>query len=108
MMKGFSEGEEARQKLLKKRRIHHSWLEKKDLAYYKTTGFWWVLFLEHQGVYCFLCRKHKTLDTQNNAAVFSSSPGTRYQTEVLQEHAVTNMHKAAIEAEMNQRVSVFQ
>ena len=36
--KEFSEGVEARQKLLKKRMMHHSWLEEEDLAYCKTTG----------------------------------------------------------------------
>ena len=105
--KVFSEEEEARQKLLKKRRMHHSWLEEKDLSYCKTTGIWWLIFSENQGIFCFLCRKHKTLNTQNSAAVFSSSPGTRYLKEALQEHEATKMHKAAVEAEMNQRVSLF-
>ena len=105
--KEFSEEEEARQKLSKKRRMHHSWLEEKDLSYCKTTGIWWLIFSENQGVFCFLCRKHKTLNTQNSAAVFSSSPGTRYRKEALREHAATKVHKAAVEAEMNQRVSLF-
>ena len=105
--KEFSKEEEARQKLLKKRRMHHSWLEEKDLLYCKTTGIWWLIFSENQGVFCFLCRKHKTRNTQNSAAVFSSSPGTRYRKEALREHTATKMHKAAVEAEMNQRVSLF-
>jgi len=41
--KDFSEEEEARQKL-KKRRFHHSWVEERELAYDKTTGIWWLLF----------------------------------------------------------------
>lgn len=73
----FSEEDEIRQKLLKKRRMHHSWLEEKDLAYCKTTGIWWLLFSEKPGVFCFLCRKHKTLNIQDSAAVFSSTPRTR-------------------------------
>jgi len=104
--KEFSGEEEARQKLLKKR-MHHSWLEEKDLTYCKTTGIWWLLFSENQGVFCFLCRKHKALNTQNSATVFSSTSSTRYRKEALREHAATKMHKAAIETEMNQRVSVF-
>ena len=85
--KEFSKEEEARQKLLKKRRIHHSWLEENDLSYYKTTGIWWLIFSENQGVSCFLCRKHRK--------------------EVLREHAATKMHKAAVDSEMNQGVSLF-
>lgn len=56
--KDFSDEEEARQKLLKKRRMHHSWLEEKDLSYYKTMGIWRLIFSENQGIFCFLCRKH--------------------------------------------------
>ena len=37
--KEFSDEEEARQKLLKKRRMHHSWQEEKDLSYCKPRGF---------------------------------------------------------------------
>ena len=85
--KEFSKEEEARQKLLKKRRMHHSWLEEKDLSYCKTTGIWWLIFSENQGVFCFLCRKHRK--------------------EALREHAATKMHKAAVDSEMNQRVSLF-
>ena len=33
---------------------------------------------------------------------------TRYRKEALREHAATKIHKAAIEAKMNQRVSLFQ
>lgn len=87
----FSGEEEARQKLLKKR-MCHSWLEEKDLTYCKATRIWW---------------KHKTLNTQNSATVFSITPSTRYRKEDLREHAATKMHKAAIETEMNQRVSPF-
>ena len=56
----------------------------------------------------FFVKKHKTHNTQNSAEVFSSSPVTRYRKEALREHAATKIHKAAIEAEMNQRVSLFQ
>ena len=42
--KDFSEEEEARQKKLKKRRFHHSWVEERELAYDNTTGIWWLLF----------------------------------------------------------------
>ena len=43
----FSEGEKARQKLLKKTRMHHKWLKGKDLVYCKTIGIWWLLFSEN-------------------------------------------------------------
>ena len=56
----------------------------------------------------FFVKKHKTHNTQNSAEVFSSSPVTRYRKEALREHAATKFHKAAIEAEMNQRVSLFK
>ena len=77
--------------------MHHNWLEEKDLAYCKTSGIWWLLFSENQAVFCFLVQKHKSLNTQNIAAVFSSGPGTRYWKKALREHAATKMHKAAIE-----------
>ena len=105
--KDFSEEEEARQKKLKKRRFHHSWVEERELAYDKTTGIWWLLFSENQGMFCFLCCKHKTLNTQNNAAVFSTTPSKRYRKEAIREHSSAKMHQAAVEAEMNQRVSMF-
>ena len=105
--KDFSEEEEARQKKLKKRRFHHSWVEERELAYDKTTGIWRLLFSENQDMFCFLCCKHKTLNTQNNAAVFSTTPSKRYRKEAIREHSSAKMHQAAVEAEMNQRVSMF-
>lgn len=51
--KDFSEEEEARQKKLKKRRFHHSWVEERELAYDNTTGIWWLLFSENQGMFFF-------------------------------------------------------
>ena len=58
-------------------------------------------------MFCFLCCKHKTLNTQNNAAVFSSTPRKRYRKEAIREHSSAKMHQAAVEVEMNQRVSMF-
>lgn len=51
--KDFSEEEEGRQKKLKKRRFHHSWVEERELAYDNTTGIWWLLFSENQGMFFF-------------------------------------------------------
>ena len=39
-------------------RFVHGWLVDKSISFCKTTGLYWLVYEEGQGMYCFLCRKH--------------------------------------------------
>lgn len=50
-------------------KLQHSWLENK-MSYCETTNLWWAIFSEGEGLYCYLCRKHDTMNTQNKTKDF--------------------------------------
>lgn len=45
-------------------KLQHSWLENKKMSFCETTNLWWAIFSEGEGLYCYLCRKHDTMNTQ--------------------------------------------
>lgn len=66
------------------------------------------MFVEGQGVYCLLCRKHNIKNPRNKASVFADEPSKRFRKLALQEHLKTKCHEAAKYSESLNRVSVFQ
>ncbi|XP_052700211.1 uncharacterized protein LOC128177526 [Crassostrea angulata] len=50
-------------------KLQHSWLENK-MSYCETINLWWAIFSEGEGLYCYLCRKHDTMNTQNKTKDF--------------------------------------
>nr|XP_005986451.1 PREDICTED: zinc finger and BTB domain-containing protein 25 isoform X2 [Latimeria chalumnae] len=83
----------------------HKWLSDRFVAYCKRTGIYWLLFEEGQGMYCFLCRKHNTYNKQNKLKVFNTTPAVRFKKSALQDHAESQQHMLAIQAELASRVS---
>ena len=98
--------DESKQKGLK-RKFQHVWLEDCSLTFDKTTGIWWLLYLENEGLYCLLCRKHNVVNPSNKSKIFNAAPCVRYRKEAINEHSNSRQHQNAIQAEMAQRVSVF-
>ena len=98
--------DESKQKDLK-RKFQHVWLEDRSLAFEKTTGIWWLLYLENEGLFCLLCRKHNVVNPSNKSKIFNATPSVRYRKEAINEHSNSKQHQSAVQAEMAQRVSVF-
>lgn len=99
--------------LLKKKtkktyKLQHSWLENKKMSYCETTNLWWAIFSEGEGLYCYLCRKHDTMNTQNKTKIFNKDPSKRIRPEAFTDHCKTVQHQNAISSEMLQKSLFFK
>lgn len=91
----------------------HDWLSDDGLAFCQTTGIWWVIYKEGEGMFCLLCKKHDCKNIRNKTTVFNKAPSTRLRSTTLKEHVKTGenpnlQHENAIAQEMLQRSSFFQ
>lgn len=91
----------------KKDKFQHEWLFEANV-FCEKTGLTWLVFVEGEGMYCLICKKHKLTNQQNKSDIFNEKPSIRYKTTAILEHALSNKHSAAISCEMINRVSVFQ
>lgn len=82
-------------------------MEDRSLAFEETTGIWWLLYLENEGLFCLLCRKHNVDNPSNRSKIFNAAPSVRFRKEAIIEHSKGKQHQSAVQAEMKQRVSVF-
>lgn len=64
-------------------KLQHSLLENKML-YCKTTNLWLAIFSEGEGLCCYLCRKHDTINTQKK--IFNKDPSKRIRLEAFTYH----------------------
>lgn len=79
----------------------------KKFSHNKLSNYWWLCFIEGQGMYCILCRKHNMKHTLNKRDIFVNTPGTRFLEDALKGHASSGVHKAALQTELVQKMSVF-
>lgn len=87
-------------------KLQHSWLENKKMSYCETTNLWWAIFSEGEGLYCYLCRKHDTMNTQNKTKDFQQR-SKRIRPEAFTDHCKTVQHQNAISSEMLQKSLIF-
>lgn len=99
---------EAEQLTKQSYKFQHNWLQKRSLSFCVTTKMWWPVYVEGEGLYCLLCKKHDTFNPQNKSKIFNKEPCKRFRPEALADHLQTTQHKNAVAAEMLQRVSCFQ
>ena len=105
---GLSISERKRQQTFS-RKFQHKWLSDAK-AYNSDTGIWWLAFVEcdeQTGMYCFLCREHRTSNRQNKESQWANEASVRYRTEAIHEHSISTKHKDAVISELMQRVSSF-
>ena len=69
---------------------------------------WWPVYVEGEGLFCLLCKRHDMSDPQNKSKVFNKEPCKRFRPEEFEDHCRTSQQMNAVSAEMLQRVSVFQ
>lgn len=91
----------------KKDQFQHGWLLDPNIAYCQKTGYFWLLYEEGVGMFCFLCKKHNAKNLQNKTAKFNSDPSVRFKRTALIDHRNSNQHRFAVEAELTRRGSVF-
>lgn len=99
---------EANKDKKKEKLFNHSWLCKADIAYCTASGYWWPVFVEGEGVYCILCKKHNVHSTQNKQEKRFSEPSVRFQSSALLGHLNSRTHNEVIQPEHTQRGSIFQ
>ena len=73
----LSNVDEKKQKSFK-RKFHHVWFEDRLLAFEKTTGIWWLLYLENEDLFCLLCRKQNVVNPSNKSKIFNATPCIKY------------------------------
>ena len=67
----------------------------------------WLIYQEGRGMFCLLCRRHSTSDNQNNSK-YNLEPAIRFKWKVVEDHANSQQHAAAITAKLLRRVSTFE
>ena len=92
----------------KEKLFNHAWLCKADIAYCAGSGYWWSVFVEGEGVYCILCKKHNVHSTQNKQEKFSAEPSVRFKSSALLGHLNSRTHNEVIQLEHTQRGSTFK
>ena len=106
---GISKEEMDRVKMTKKKdRFQHEWLFRRETCFCPQTGIWWLVYVDNEGMYCSLCRKHKSKSAQNRSETFSSDPSTRFKWSTVKEHMTCAKHQTTVKNELLNRVSLFQ
>ena len=78
------------------------------MSFCVTTEMWWPVYVEGEGLFYLLCKKHDTSNPQNETKVFNKEPCKWFRPEAFEDHCCMSQHKNAVSVEMLQRVSTFQ
>ena len=104
---GLSEKEVSRLSSRSRDKFAHSRLSDKSLSFCQTTGVFWLMYEEGQGMLCFLCKKHNTENKKKKSKAFNATPSVRFKKSAIKDQSASQQHKDAIEAEMLSCVSLF-
>ena len=66
------------------------------------------MFIEGDGLYCILCKKHDMINPRNESSVFPEESSKRLRKGTLIDHVKSKMHQDAKSSEVLNRVSCFQ
>lgn len=66
------------------------------------------MFIEGDGLYCMLCKKHDMKNPRNKSTVFSQESSKRFRKGTLTGHLKCKNHQDAKSSEVLNRVSAFQ
>ena len=103
----FSAEERKRQSNLKET-FDHAWLNNSNLSYCIATRLWDFIFIEGDGLYCMLCKKHDMKNPRNKSTVFSQESSKRFRKGTLTDHLKYKNRQDAKSSEVLNRVSAFQ
>ncbi|VDI55299.1 Hypothetical predicted protein [Mytilus galloprovincialis] len=80
------------------KKFNHKWLNRSN---------WWLCFVETEGMYCLVCKKHHIKHPHNQREVFAATPSIRFKLDAITTHNKSSLHAAALQTEMIQKVSYF-
>ncbi|XP_078585336.1 zinc finger protein 862-like [Branchiostoma floridae x Branchiostoma japonicum] len=84
-------------------KFKHDWLFEKTVSFDLHVGVWWLVFVEGEGMYCLLCRKHKQVNQQNKSDKFVVLPSIRLRKAAVTDHGGCDTHTRSWETESQQR-----
>ena len=73
-------------------KFHHSWLGNKSISFCQQTAMFWPVYIEGEGFYCLLCKKHQTANAQNKEVKFTMEPSVRIKEQSLKSHVECSAH----------------
>ncbi|WAR20733.1 ZN862-like protein [Mya arenaria] len=85
-------------KRLQPKKFCHNFINKKN---------WWLVFVEGEGMYCLVCKKHMMKHPQNSREVFSVTPGVRFKHDAINTHSGSKIHLDALTSDKFQKTSCF-
>ena len=85
-------------------KFHHSWLGNKSISFCLQTAMFWLVYIEGEGFYCLLCKKHQTANAQNKEVKFTMEPSVRIKEQSLKSHVECSAHQRAVSGELLNRV----
>ena len=89
-------------------KFHHSWLGNKAMSFCQQTAIFWPVYIEEEGFYCLLCKRHQTSNSQHKDVKFTVEPCVRIKEQSLKSHLECSAHQRAVLGELLNRVSYFQ
>ncbi|XP_033741732.1 zinc finger protein 862-like [Pecten maximus] len=94
--------EESERLSTKTDRFKHEWLFMRS-SFADKQNLWWLVYIEGQGMYCLVCKKHFQRNSYNKSEKFVSEPSVRLKRSAVTSHANANVHTRSLEAETQQR-----
>ena len=79
----------------------------KTFNHNKLNDYWWLCYVEQEGMYCIICRKHNMTSSTNKKDVFVRTPSTRFLNDSLKCHSASSVHKNDIQTELVHKMSYF-
>ena len=87
-------------RLKQQKKYIHTWHQEKEN--------WWLCFVEGEGMFCLLCKKHAIKTVQNKEeSAFTQTASMRLKFDALKVHRDSDRHRKAVSQELLQRMSVF-
>lgn len=59
------------------KKFNHKWLNRSN---------WWLCFVETEGMYCLVCKKHHIKHPHNQREVFAATPSIRFKLDAITTH----------------------
>ena len=82
--------------------FQHDWLLQSKW-FDEQTKFWWLIYVENEGLYCLLCKKHGSKDDS-----WAGFPCKKLLVDAIKDHGDSKKHDQCRKAELLSRSSTFQ
>ena len=74
------------------------------MSFCQQSAMIWLVNIEGEGLYCLLCKKHQTSNSQNKDVKFTVKPCVRIKEQSRKSHLECSAHKRAVSGELLNRL----